>query len=178
MEFLPGTLEEDSRFHGFTDLVTNIPLVRGQTKDSTTVGEFKGTFRIYPIEDDLDCPRILSGFPSPSPKEITTRIYVISASDLAPKDHGSSSDPYVVIKLNRKQIDGKDHYKKATLNPIFGQVYEIKGILPVSKDLIVQVWDRDALSSDDLIGETKIDLENRFLTRHRATIGLAKQYHV
>ena len=57
-------------------------------------------------------------------------------------------------------------------------VFEVTGKLPVNKDLKVQVWDKDLTSSDDLIGETIIDLENRYLTRHRATVGLAKQYHV
>ena len=39
--------------------------------------------------------------------------------------------------------------------------------------LTVQVLDWDLLGSDDLIGETKIDLENRFYSRHRATCGIA-----
>lgn len=58
------------------------------------------------------------------------------------------------------------------------RVFEVSGSLPVNKDLTVQVWDKDLTSSDDLIGETFVDLENRYLTRHRATLGLAKQYHV
>ena len=44
------------------------------------------------------------------------------------------------------------------------------------KDLHVCVMDFDLLSADDLIGETVIDLENRFLTRHRATVGLASSF--
>lgn len=52
------------------------------------------------------------------------------------------------------------------------------GTLPLHKDLTVEVWDRDLLTSDDLIGETVIDLENRYLTLHRATVGLPRQYHV
>lgn len=44
--------------------------------------------------------------------------------------------------------------------------------------MTVQVWDYDATSADDLIGETKIDLENRFYSRHRATCGIATRYNV
>jgi len=55
-------------------------------------------------------------------------------------------------------------------------MFEVETTLPVSKDLHVSVMDFDLLSADDLIGETVIDLENRFLTRHRATVGLARSY--
>ncbi|KAK3890496.1 hypothetical protein Pcinc_005576 [Petrolisthes cinctipes] len=57
-------------------------------------------------------------------------------------------------------------------------VLEVQGTLPLHKDLEVQVWDYDRLNFDDMIGETSIDLENRFFTRHRATIGLPRLYHV
>ena len=47
---------------------------------------------------------------------------------------------------------------------------------PVDSMLSVQLFDWDLLGGDDLIGETKIDLENRFYTRHRATSGIATKY--
>ena len=42
--------------------------------------------------------------------------------------------------------------------------------------LTVQVFDWDLMSGDDLIGETKIDIENRFYSKHRASCGLQKDY--
>ena len=42
--------------------------------------------------------------------------------------------------------------------------------------LTVQIFDWDLLSSDDLIGETKIDLENRFYSKHRSLCGIAEKY--
>ena len=48
--------------------------------------------------------------------------------------------------------------------------------LPQDSILSVSVFDWDLLGSDDLIGETKIDLENRFFSRHRATCGVAARY--
>ena len=41
---------------------------------------------------------------------------------------------------------------------------------------MVQVYDWDMVSRDDMIGETKIDLEDRYYSRHRATCGLAETY--
>ncbi|KAI8430629.1 hypothetical protein MSG28_000832 [Choristoneura fumiferana] len=51
-------------------------------------------------------------------------------------------------------------------------------VVGIFKDsmLTIQVLDWDLLGSDDMIGETKIDLENRFYSRHRATCGLPMKY--
>ena len=51
-------------------------------------------------------------------------------------------------------------------------------MIPLDKDLKVRVKDYDLVSSDDLIGETVIDLENRFLTKLRATCGVPQTYFV
>ena len=42
----------------------------------------------------------------------------------------------------------------------------------------VQIVDWDLIGSDDLIGETHIDLENRYYSRHRATCGISRRYDV
>ena len=54
--------------------------------------------------------------------------------------------------------------------------FEFEATFPQDSVLTVQVIDWDLLGSDDLIGETKIDLENRFYSRHRATCGIAARY--
>ena len=43
----------------------------------------------------------------------------------------------------------------------------------MSLSVYLQLMDWDMVGSDDLIGETRIDLENRFYSRHRATCGIA-----
>ncbi|KAF2350904.1 C2 domain [Trinorchestia longiramus] len=181
LEVLGFELEEDPRYSGFTDLISSVPLMRGKGDAAAQVGEFKGTFRVYQLPtagSAPDPPKFLSSFPSPAPHEITARVYVVLAKDLAPKDSGGSSDPYVVVSLGKQTRSNVKEYRPNTLCPIFGEVFEVSGTLPVNKDLVVQVWDKDLVSSDDLIGETTIDLENRYLSRHRSTVGLPKQYHV
>lgn len=54
--------------------------------------------------------------------------------------------------------------------------FEFEATFPQDSILTVSVVDWDLLGSDDLIGETKIDLENRFYSRHRATSGIAARY--
>jgi len=54
--------------------------------------------------------------------------------------------------------------------------FELKATLPLENMLTVQIYDWDATSMDDLIGETKIDLESRFYSRHRALCGLQEKY--
>jgi len=55
-------------------------------------------------------------------------------------------------------------------------MFEVRTVIPVAKDLHVSVMDYDLVSADDVIGETVIDLENRLLTKYRATVGLARSY--
>ena len=59
---------------------------------------------------------------------------------------------------------------------IFARCFEFEATFPQDSILTIQVYDWDLLGSDDLIGETKIDLENRFYSRHRATCGVATRY--
>ena len=62
------------------------------------------------------------------------------------------------------------------LNHSHSRSFEFEATFPQDSILTLQVYDWDLLDSDDLIGETKIDLENRFFSRHRATCGITARY--
>lgn len=55
-------------------------------------------------------------------------------------------------------------------------MFEFEASFPQDYMLEIQVWDFDAATADDLIGETRIDIENRFYSRHRAHCGIASVY--
>lgn len=55
-------------------------------------------------------------------------------------------------------------------------MFEFQARIPLVKDLKVRVFDYDMLTSDDLIGETVIDLENRVLSLGHAIGGLPATY--
>ncbi len=71
---------------------------------------------------------------------------------------------YFITKENELGID--------SLN----RAYEFEVQLPIQSLLRIQLWDWDMTSTDDLIAETKIDIENRWFSCHRATCGLPKRY--
>ena len=54
--------------------------------------------------------------------------------------------------------------------------YEFEVTIPQKSLLRVQIWDWDLANFNDQIGETTIDIEDRWLSSHRATCGLPKRY--
>ncbi|CAJ0930465.1 unnamed protein product [Ranitomeya imitator] len=97
-------------------------------------------------------------------------------TNLAPADPNGKSDPYVVVKVGEQMMDSQERYIPKQLNPVFGEVFELTISFPVESELTISVFDHDLIGSDDLIGETKLDLENRFYSNHRPNCGLALQY--
>ncbi len=57
-------------------------------------------------------------------------------------------------------------------------MFELKTIIPLAKDLIIRIKDWDLITTDEVIGETTIDLENRLLSKYRPTCGLPLQYNL
>ncbi|EGW06460.1 Fer-1-like protein 5 [Cricetulus griseus] len=55
-------------------------------------------------------------------------------------------------------------------------MYELKCNIPLEKDLEIQLYDFDLVTSDDEIGMTVIDLENRLLSGFGARCGLSNCY--
>lgn len=55
-------------------------------------------------------------------------------------------------------------------------MYEFHATLPEDYLLSISLYDYDAISCDELIGTTTIDLEDRVYTKHRATVGIGADY--
>ncbi|XP_033011708.1 fer-1-like protein 6 [Lacerta agilis] len=188
LEIYDGDLE--SEFNNFEDWVKTFELFRGKSTDEDhsdyedrIIGKFKGCFCIYKSPED-GCsgdggqPRILQGIPPNHSVKVLIRVYVVAAFNLSPADPDGKSDPYIVLRLGKTEIKDRDNYIPKQLNPVFGRSFEIQATFPKESLLSVLIYDHDLIGSDDLIGETKIDLENRFYSRHRATCGLQSQYEI
>uniref|UniRef100_A0A8C6K4S2 Uncharacterized protein n=1 Tax=Melopsittacus undulatus TaxID=13146 RepID=A0A8C6K4S2_MELUD len=183
-----GDLE--SEFNNFEDWVKTFHLLRGKSNDEVhadsedrIIGKFKGSFCIYPSPKDgslLDRgqARILQGIPPNHSVKVLIRVYIVAAFNLSPADPDGKSDPYIVLRLGNTEIKDRENYIPKQLNPVFGRSFEIQATFPRDSLLTVLIYDHDFVGTDDLIGETKIDLENRFYSRHRATCGLQSQYEI
>ena len=87
------------------------------------------------------------------------------------------SDPYLVVSLGDKEVnDDQENRISNTCNPLFGKMFKISGTLPLDYILRVKVMDYDLTSAHDLIGETMIDLEDRFFSQYRSTCGLPQSF--
>uniref|UniRef100_A0A8C4SZ29 Fer-1 like family member 6 n=1 Tax=Erpetoichthys calabaricus TaxID=27687 RepID=A0A8C4SZ29_ERPCA len=183
--------ELETEFGDFDDWVKTFDLLRGKASEEDSsihedriVGKFKGRFCVSkcPDADDITADvgqfRVLQGMPPNHPVKVLIRVYIVSASNLHPADPDGKSDPYIVLRLGKTEIKDRDNYIPKQLNPIFGRSFEMQATFPMESLLSVVIYDYDMIGTDDLIGETKIDLENRFYTQHRATCGLAKQYAI
>uniref|UniRef100_A0A672T2U3 Fer-1-like protein 4 n=1 Tax=Sinocyclocheilus grahami TaxID=75366 RepID=A0A672T2U3_SINGR len=178
--------ELENNFSQFMDWLHIFPVYKGKSsledeeEDESTryMGKYKGSFLIYPIapeDEDADC-QITNGIPKNAPIKVLVRVYVVKATNLAPTDPNGKADPYVVVKVGQQQMDSKERYIPKQLNPVFGEVFELTVSFPLETELTLFVFDHDLVGSDDLIGETRVDLENRFYSRHRAGCGLALHY--
>ncbi|XP_055370842.1 otoferlin-like [Condylostylus longicornis] len=181
-QILPNELESQFEYNHFKEWLHSFPLYRGKkTGDSTEddnriVGFFKGAIKVYNLPLPKGFEIQLPVLPGNDPIHVLVRVYIVKATDLHPMDLNGKADPYVVLHLGSKRISDKENYVSKQLNPIFGKCFEVEATFPQDSMLTVQILDWDLVGADDLIGETKIDLENRFYSKHRATCGLAYKY--
>jgi Ca2+-dependent lipid-binding protein len=83
---------------------------------------------------------------------------------LTPKD-ANTSDPFLIIKLGSKAITDKESLRPKTNNPGFFRSYDIPTTIPGDATLTIEVWDDDGFDFPDMIGSTKIDIENRYFNK-------------
>ncbi|CAM9619692.1 unnamed protein product [Lampetra fluviatilis] len=186
--------ELEAEFNNFEDWLNTFNVYRGKNSDEDSdfdkerlVGRFKGSACIYKwplskaVLDEVGYdPQLgmFQGIPVNDPISVLVRVYIVRATDLHPADINGKADPYIVLKLGKTEVKDNENYIAKQLNPIFGKSFDIEATFPMESMLTVQIMDWDLVGINDLIGETKIDLENRYYSYHRATCGIAQQYAI
>uniref|UniRef100_A0A182SIU3 C2 domain-containing protein n=1 Tax=Anopheles maculatus TaxID=74869 RepID=A0A182SIU3_9DIPT len=115
-------------------------------------------------------------FPISNVLEIVVIVYVVQALNLTSRDIMSESDAYIVLSYGNRRVRDRAFYIPNQASPVFGRRFEMRGMLPRDQILHLSVYDRDFVSSDDLIGSTTIDIEDRFRSKHLPSFGLPKHY--
>ncbi|KAM9433738.1 otoferlin-like isoform 1-T1 [Salvelinus alpinus] len=194
LQVYPKELENE--FDHFEDWLHTFNLFRGKAGDDDDqsmadedriIGKFKGSLCMYkvPVSDEMQREMgfdsnmgMFQNIPTNDPINVLVRVYIIRATDLHPADINGKADPYVAIKLGKSDIKDKENYISKQLNPIFGKSFDIEATFPIDSTLTVSVYDWDLVGTDDLIGETKLDLENRYYSKHRAICGIPSKYAI
>ncbi|KAM8725465.1 otoferlin isoform 13-T13 [Acanthopagrus schlegelii] len=194
-ELLVYNKELESEYGNFEDWLHTFNLYRGKAgdddehalDDDRIVGRFKGSLCMYklPLSEEITREAgfdpnmgMFQSIPHNDPINVLVRVFVVRATDLHPADINGKADPYIVIKLGKSEVKDKENYISKQLNPVFGKSFDIEATFPMESMLTVSVYDWDLVGTDDLIGETKIDLENRFYSKYRATCGISSNYSV
>eukprot|EP00002_Diphylleia_rotans_P036357 TRINITY_DN799_c0_g1_i1.p1 TRINITY_DN799_c0_g1~~TRINITY_DN799_c0_g1_i1.p1 ORF type:complete len:1445 (-),score=361.51 TRINITY_DN799_c0_g1_i1:290-4624(-) len=155
-DILPSFIMQNEAVKAITDALDN--------DSSKQVGRFKGFVRVHS-----------EGTPSPPPpfdlqslmgtQPYVIRVYILKGIGLSPRDDNGFSDPYIVLELGNTKITNRDNKQEKTLDPEFFECHELTTTLPGPSILTVSVFDYDLIGSDELIGSTEIDLENRWFSK-------------
>ncbi len=148
------------------------------------VGELKAAIRVIwtkdrnnasktEAEEGIFHPTMIEKLAIPRPVQV--RLYVLKCFALTPtdigRDHTQSCDPYLQVALGDKTISCRSNYKPKTTEPGFYQRFEFHTAFPGPSQLEIKVYDHDLFRfSDDLVGSTTIDLEDRWFSRHWSTL--------
>ncbi|KAI6222605.1 hypothetical protein M3Y95_00911300 [Aphelenchoides besseyi] len=186
LEIFGCQLEQVGVYNYFADFLDTFVFVKPMTNaldgdpNAERRGELKGKLFISLIsEQNKAIPLTPSGVEFDKPVECLVRIYIVRAFDLLGRR--AHCDPYITIRCgNKKKFKGKREYVPDTVNPVFGKCIELDVTIPQEKDLVITIMDRRLLlaDADNEIGSTTVDLENRLLTKHRATVGLPRQFNI
>ena len=92
------------------------------------------------------------------------RIFIVSAYGLAQRDNDSDSDPFTIVRIGPKSYSDRENYKDNESCPDIYKQFDFEAIFPGCPECIVELWDYDMLFGDELIGATKVDLEDRYFS--------------
>ncbi|KAF8366913.1 fer-1 [Pristionchus pacificus] len=176
-------LEAVSEFRGFEDFLDTFKFSKSSkghfddAEEKEVTGELKGKLFITKHVGGKPCLiEHPPGVEFTGPVECVVRVYVVEAKELVTPRRSGIADPYIVVRLGKQKIKLKKSYRADTTEPEFGEMVEFKATIPIEKDLTISVMDKRTLLADEEIGSTRIDLENRLLSKFRGTVGIADEF--
>ena len=90
--------------------------------------------------------------------------YILEGFNMARRDLFSESDPFLIVKCGPEQVNEEDNYQTDEPNPKFNTCYEFNVDFPGAYPLEIWVYDYDTFFGNDLIGNTQVDLDDRFFS--------------
>ena len=181
-----GFKRADNLYMKYEENKTELEANQGKTYDLYKFGCFKGLIRIAEksryLEHEQFKKKILKKYNNKLPEElefltafdninkfillknqVIVRIYILQLLHLSDRDTFSQSDPYIKILLGEKiLVNEKKRFFKDKQNCDWYQYYDLLIELPGTSKLTIQVMDHNSIFKDELIGETNIDIENRY----------------
>ena len=90
------------------------------------------------------------------------RLYMIEGFNFAQRDLFSASDPYLFIKCGKIEFNEAKNYQLDTATPEFHKCFEFVMDFPGAPAVEISAYDYDDFFGDDLIGKSKLDLDDRY----------------
>ena len=93
-------------------------------------------------------------------------VHVIEARGLKPMDLDGTSDPYVILEIEKQRIETT--YKKSTLDPVWNESFTFDINLG-TEPLFIEVMDKDTFGKDDSEGICFVSLNDpRLIEQQKA----------
>lgn len=127
-----------------------------------SVGILKGIIRVCTSDPRYEATKFFDIKSISRTVPCIVRLYVVKADHLQPKDLNGLADPFLAVKFGTNKIVDRENRQEGTLEPEFYSFYEFQTTFPGPSQLKVQIYDWNRFLNDQLIGETIIDLEDRW----------------
>jgi hypothetical protein len=154
-----------------------IPIKRGQTR-----GMSKKLFHDTPLTGDVQQVATLKCVFVPEraaeetkiekcktfmtkAKQYVLGVYVLRGIELIPSNGDAKPDTYLKIFHGDTELDDAEKsLRKETNSPEYYRAYKFQVKLPGPASIRIEIW-QDILGSDELLGYTEMDMENRFFSK-------------